>query len=42
LQPVDLLRLFLDVNAQFVAVLLLNLLISELFDLVDSAIELRN
>jgi|SRR6516164_3253944 hypothetical protein len=34
LQPVDLLSLFLDVDAQLIAVLLLNLLISELFGLV--------
>ena len=40
--PIDLLSLFLDVDAQLIAILLLNLLISELFGLVDSAIELRN
>jgi hypothetical protein len=42
LQPIDLLRLLLDVNAQLVAVLLLDLLVAELFGLVQSAIELRN
>jgi len=42
LQPIDLLSLFLDVDAQLIAILLLNLLISALFGLVDSAIELRN
>src|ERR1700730_14942505 len=40
--PIDLLRLLLDVNAQLVAVLLLDLLISELFGLVHRAIELYN
>jgi hypothetical protein len=42
LQPIDLLRLLLDVDAQLVAVLLLELLVAELFGLVHSAIELRN
>jgi len=36
------LRLLLNVNAQLVAVLLLDLLVAELFGLVQSAIELRN
>jgi hypothetical protein len=42
LQAIDLLRLLLDVNAQLVAVLLLDLLVAELFGLVHSAIELCN
>jgi hypothetical protein len=42
LQPIDLLRLLLNVNAQLVAVLLLDLLVAELFGLVQSAIELYN
>ena len=42
MQPINLLRLFLDVDAQLVAILLLNLLVAELIGLVHSAIELRN
>jgi hypothetical protein len=42
LQPIDLLRLLLDVNAQLVAILLLDMLVAEFFGLVHSAIELRN
>src|ERR1700738_2376974 len=40
LQPVDLLRLFLDIDAQLVAILLLNLLVAALFGLVHRAVEL--
>ena len=40
--PVFRAYLLLDVNAQLVAVLLLDLLVAELFGLVHSAIELRN
>ena len=42
LQPVDLLRLFLDVNDQLVAVLLLNLLVAELFGLAHGAVRCRS
>jgi hypothetical protein len=42
LRIANLLRLLLDVNAQLVAVLLLDLLVAELFGLVHIAIELCN